>query len=205
MLTPIPTTPTPLYTAFENHQRIAQGTLIEIATAIKKRLGKASHGDAILFSDATGKVMEINFQGNLKTVLQRLAVFQTDTKNPETKNVETQPGPGRPKLGVVSREISLLPNQWEWLASQPGGASPVLRRLVDEARRKANTEPTPAQLQEKAYRFLSVIAGDLPLYEEALRALYQSDQKKFITAMKSWPEAISSYALALTGTLFSKK
>jgi hypothetical protein len=57
----------------------------------------------------------------------------------------------------------------------------------------------------KAYRFLSVIAGDLPLYEEALRALYQSDQKKFITAMKSWPEAISSYALALTGTLFSKK
>ena len=44
-------------------------------------------------------------------------------------------GPGRPKLGVVAREITLLPRHWDWLAQQTGGASVAIRKLVEEARR----------------------------------------------------------------------
>lgn len=188
------------YTAFAGSSRIAHGPLQEVAGAVKQRIGKASHADALVFSDLTGKLMEIDFHGSLKDVLKRLEVYQPEA---EARPREAAPsGPGRPRLGVVSREVSLLPSQWEWLATQPGGASGTLRRLVDAAKRKAADAPTVAQSQERVYRFLSAMAGDLPGYEEVLRALYRRDGTKFASGMAAWPEDVRRHAWGLAQPLF---
>lgn len=190
-----PSWPPVTYSAFESGHKIAQGSIFEVVQKVKRGLGGSNHSQAIIFSDLTGVTMDVNFQGTLKDVLHRLEVFQT-ASTPEVS------GPGRPKLGVVSREISLLPSQWEWLATQSGGASATLRRLVDAAKRKAIESPTSAQLQERVYRFLSVIAGDLPLYEETLRALYQRNESKFLAGMQNWPTDICQHAKTLAEPIF---
>ena len=186
------------YTAFDGGDKIAHGSLSEVVLAVKKRLGRAEHGLALIFSDDTGKTMDFNFQGGEKDVRKRLEVFAQGEALPSGEAT----GPGRPRLGVVSREVSLLPRQWEWLAAQSGGASGVLRRLVDEARKKTHEGGSVKQLQERVYKFLSVIAGDLPGYEEALRALYKKDQKAFRERMAGWPPDVKAHAARLAGPVF---
>ena len=88
-------------------------------------------------------------------------------------------GPGRPKLGVVAREITLLPRHWDWLAQQKGGASVAIRKLVDEARRVNEDGDRIRLAQEAAYRFMSAMAGNRPHYEEAIRALFAADSASF--------------------------
>jgi hypothetical protein len=183
------------YTAFEGEARICAGTLPEVVLALKRRMGKAAHGNALIFSDETGGALDFDFHGTEKDVERRLEMF-VEGPAPESA------GPGRPRLGVVSREVSLLPRQWEWLASQPGGASAALRRLVDEARRKAGAGPTLKQVQERTYRFLSAVAGDLPGYEEALRALYRKDADRFRQAAGNWPPDILAHARKLAKPVF---
>jgi hypothetical protein len=184
------------YTAFAGSSRIAHGPLQAVAETVKQRIGKASHADALVFSD----LMEIDFHGSLKDVLKRLEVFQPEAEAGPREAASA--GPGRPRLGVVSREVSLLPSQWEWLATQPGGASGTLRRLVDAAKRKAADAPTVAQLQERVYRFLSAMAGDLPGYEEVLRALYRRDGTKFASGIAAWPEDVRRHAWGLAQPSF---
>jgi hypothetical protein len=191
------------YTAFSGGARIAHGALQTVAETVKQRIGKASHADALVFSDLTGKLMEIDFHGSLKDVLKRLEVFQPDPAGPRDPDLPA--GPGRPRLGVVSREVSLLPSHWEWLASQPGGASAALRRLVDTAKRKTADAPTVAQLQERVYRFLSAIAGDWPGYEEALRALYRRDGARFSSGLAAWPADVRRHATRLAQPLFERE
>ena len=106
-------------------------------------------------------------------------------------------GRGRPKLGVVAREITLLPRHWDWLAAQPGGASATLRRLVENAKRDGGAEGRRRAAREAAYRFLSAVAGNLPGYEEALRALFAGDAARFETQMADWPKDVRAYALRL--------
>jgi hypothetical protein len=190
------------YTAFETGAIVAQGPLPQVILAVKRRLGKADHSSVLIFSDDTGNTMDFNFQGSEKDVLKRLEVFTGAGGDGPGDSDPGNPGPGRPKLGVVSREVSLLPRQWEWLASQSGGASAVLRRLVDEARKKASEGMSIKQVQERAYKFLSVIAGDFPGYEEAIRALYKKDRKRFVTRIAEWPEDVKAHALALAGPAF---
>ena len=99
---------------------------------------------------------------------------------PARRTAPAPRGPGRPKLGVVAREITLLPRHWEWLAQQTGGASVAIRKLVDEARRAtATTAIASASAQEAAYRFMSAMAGNLPHFEEAIRALFADDPRRF--------------------------
>ncbi|HKQ30957.1 MAG TPA: DUF2239 family protein, partial [Burkholderiales bacterium] len=116
--------------------------------------------------------------------------------------VKESAGPGRPKLGVVSREVSLLPRHWEWLVAQSGGASAVLRRLVEEARKKSTAGDTVKQAQERTYSFMSVIAGDYEGYEEALRALYRRNKKDFLTHVRKWPTDVKSHAMKLARKVF---
>ena len=184
------------YTAFDGPRLLWQGTLPEVVLKVKRRLGKAEHAPILIFSDATGKSMDFNFQGTEKDVLKRLEVFVGEEG---ASGQESGGGPGRPKLGVVSREVSLLPRQWEWLASQAGGASAILRRLVDEAKRKSAEGNAHKQIQERAYKFMSVMAGDLEGYEEALRALYKKDGRKFQLHCGTWPEDIRRHAMELAG------
>jgi hypothetical protein len=170
----------------------------DVVLAIKRRIGKAENSPALVFSDATGNTLDFNFQGSEKDVLKRLEVFVTDD-GPEN------PGPGRPRLGVVSREVSLLPRQWEWLASQSGGASAILRRLVDEAKKKSLEGNSIKQVQEKTYKFMSAIAGDLKGFEEAIRALYKKDKKGFLLHMQDWPPDVKAHTLHLANPLFEGK
>lgn len=109
-----------------------------------------------------------------------------------------QNGPGRPKLGVVPREITLLPRHWEWLAAQPGGASTTIRRLIEEA----SKAPNPRQAAAVAYKFLSQIAGNFPNFEEAIRGLFAGDRSKFRAQMKGWPKDIRDHATRLAEPAF---
>jgi hypothetical protein len=110
-------------------------------------------------------------------------------------HAEAPRGRGRPKLGVVAREVTLLPRHWDWLARQPGGASVTLRRLVEDASRSPKERARAAA--NAAYNFLHAIAGDRPAYEEALRALFAHDRAKFEAHIASWPADIRRHALRL--------
>jgi hypothetical protein len=186
------------YTAFTGHQYLFQGTLSDIVLKIKKRLGKAENNTIFIFSDTTGKIIDFNFQGNERDVQKRLELYVNE------KVPKDDSGPGRPKLGVVSREISLLPRHWEWLATQSGGASSILRNLVEEAKKKSVNGNHVKQAQERAYKFMSAIAGDFEGYEEALRALYKRDKNNFLIQIQDWPSDVKSYVIKIANLAFEK-
>jgi hypothetical protein len=135
----------------------------------------ATHGEAGIlgFSDRSGVQIDFDLRGVMAD----------------------RAGPGRPKLGVVAREVTLLPRHWEWLRAQPGGASGALRRLVDAASK--TPEAKARQARDAAGRFLTAIAGNLPGYEEATRALYSGDAEGFRACMAAWPDDIRAHALQL--------
>src|SRR3984957_11907417 len=112
----------------------------------------------------------------------------------ESVDVSTPRGRGRPKLGVVAREVTLLPRHWEWLATQPGGASVALRKLVEEARRTHADKDKIRKAQERAYHFMSAMAGDLPGFEEATRALFADNRSKFKETIGTWPVDVHDHA-----------
>lgn len=173
------------YTAFHGNTRLAAGELRPLLTEIKRRLEELDpHLPLRIFEDHSGRQMDFNLRGTLEEVLDREAPL------PE------KAGPGRPRLGVTSREVSLLPRHWAWLEEQPGGASAALRRLVEGARRQPGRERV-REARVAADRFLGVIAGDLPGYEEATRALYAGDAARFRGQMRDWPPAIRDHALTL--------
>jgi hypothetical protein len=118
-------------------------------------------------------------------------IFDDDTG----EQTEVEPvRAGRPKLGVIAREVTLLPRHWEWLGEQPGGASVTLRRLVDDARRASEGKDRTRKSRQAAYRIMTALAGNEPGYEEAIRALFAGDVRKFAQNMKSWPKDVRDYA-----------
>lgn len=178
------------YTAFQNHKRVAKGPLEEIALKLKRKYEEDKTATFLIFDDQSGRTLEfLDFSGTNEQVLQRIQVYLPREESKST-------GPGRPKLGVVAREVSLLPRHWEWLAQQPGGASVTLRKLVEEKAKSG--QASVRELQEAAYRFLSVAAGDLAGYEEALRALYKKEEKIFGEFTKDWPRDIREHAKKMT-------
>ncbi|MBC7467452.1 MAG: DUF2239 family protein [Bdellovibrio sp.] len=187
------------YSAFQGSALLFRGELQDVVLNIKKHLGRSENSSVLILSDATGKTLDFSFQGSQQDVLKRLEMYK------HTDDPVEPSGPGRPKLGVISREISLLPRHWEWLATQSGGASATLRLLVEEARKKSSNINTTKQLQERAYQVMSVLAGDLQGYEEALRALYKKDGKAFVTQVKGWPKDIQKYLSELTKPVFKEK
>jgi hypothetical protein len=184
------------YTAFEGTTRLFRGALPEVVVKVKERLGRAENSPVLIFSDDTGNTIDFNFQGSVKDVRKRLAIFVSMQQSGPVS------GPGRPRLGVISREISLLPRHWEWLASQPGGASATLRRLIDEVKKKSSARVSIKEVQERVYRFMSVIAGDLKGYEEALRALYKADRKNFLLHIHEWPADVRAHAIEMAKPVF---
>ncbi len=175
----------PSWTAFQGHSRIAQGPLAEVALAVRKQDPGA--GLILIFDDATGRVLDLDLRGSDDEVRKR---FAPPADGPAR-------GRGRPRLGVTAREVTLLPRHWDWLAGQPGGASAALRRLVDEARKTDDGRTALRQARERCYRFLSGIAGDLPGFEEASRALFAGDGDRFRGLIADWPADIRDHALRL--------
>ncbi len=182
-------------TAFEGDRRLAVGSLGEIALRVKAATDAGSAG-ILVFDDDSGRVIDINLQGSEQEVLERLVPASPPMlRVPGSLPAAGPAGRGRPKLGVVAREITLLPRHWEWLAKQPGGASVAIRKLVEEARRTGGDKERVREAQEAAYRFLSAMAGNRVGFEEAIRALFAQDRGRFEELIAEWPEDIRSYAL----------
>ncbi len=173
--------------AFDHHRLIAQGPLLEVVHAAKQALESGVREPLLIFDDTSSREIEIDFRGTLDDVLARL--------NPA--GLESSPsanrGPGRPKLGVVSREVTLLPRHWDWLAQQPGGASAVLRRLIEQVARRGSPKERARLAVESTERFMRTMAGDLAGYEEASRAFYRGERDVFATLIRSWPADVGTH------------
>jgi hypothetical protein len=179
-------------TAFEGGRCIAAGELADVALKAKAAVDKGEQ--VLIFDDATSEAIEIDFRGTAEDVVRRL----TKSDGQQTALRPDLPrGPGRPKLGVVAREVTLLPRHWEWLSAQPGGASVALRKLVEEARRANAGKDRVRQSQEAAYRFMSAMAGDRPAFEEASRALFAGQRERFDQLIDAWPRDIRDHARKL--------
>jgi hypothetical protein len=184
-------------TAFEGARCIAAGELAEVALKAKVAADKGEH--VLIFDDATSEAIEVDFRGTAEDVLQRLT--RTDGSHAASAP-DTPRGPGRPKLGVVAREVTLLPRHWEWLSAQPGGASVALRKLVEEARRTNAGKDRVRQSQETTYRFMSAMAGNHEGFEEATRALFAGQRERFEQLIAGWPRDICDHARKLAVNAF---
>lgn len=161
-------------TAFAGDLWIATGDEEELRATLHAMGTEAQ--SLLLFDDSTGRQVDIDLRGPVQEISRAR---------------------GRPRLGVQAREVTLLPRHWDWLAAQPGGASVTLRRLVEAARKDADTKPSPRAAMDAAYHFLTVMAGDRPGYEDAIRALYARDKAGFDLAAADWPSAIRDHGAAL--------
>lgn len=183
------------YSAFSGTRMLISGPLENVLREIKQFLQprRPSAAEPLIFCDQTGKQVDFDFRGTIEDVL--------------SKALPPPPhdGPGRPRLGVVSREITLLPRHWEWLECQPSGASAALRLLVDEARKTDNPEAVYRARIQAISRIMSVVAGDLPGFEEAYRALYRHDRARLAQCIEHWPHDIRSYVLERVNVSASRR
>jgi hypothetical protein len=181
-------------TAFKGPFLLKSGSRAEVAQAAKHA------GDLhtiLAFDDATGRVIDFNVRGSDADIVARYAAPAPSGTSAEDGALSEPRGRGRPKLGVVAREVTLLPRHWDWLAGQPGGASVVLRRLVEQERRTGGAKEQRRAAQEAAYRFMSAMGGDLPGFEEATRALFADNRTRFEEQLAHWPVDIRNYAIRL--------
>lgn len=183
------------FTAFQGQHRMASGPAGEVALVVK-RMASRPDEPIIIFEDATGRSIDFDLRGGDREVLARLAKLIPPPVE-ETAAPSEPRGRGRPKLGVVAREVTLLPRHWEWLNAQPGGASVALRKLVDEARRASGDKDRERQAREAAYHFMSTMAGNLPQFEEASRALFADDRRRFSGLIADWPTDVRDHIVKL--------
>ena len=190
------------YIAFVGDRAIASGDLREVARAAKQRLDRRKDASILIFDADTSAPVDIDFRGGITEVLSRLP---EPANIPAATDKATPPisrSAGRPKLGVVAREVTLLPRHWDWLAQQRGGASVALRRLVDVARRTNEDKDRIRHAQEAAYRFMSVTAGNRANYEAAVRALFADEPAGFARLIAEWPADVRKHALRLAERAF---
>jgi hypothetical protein len=204
-------------TAFADAKRIASGPLTEVARTIKTLIGRDPQSPALIFDDVTGRPIDVDFRGSVEDVVARLETSVPAQRAPRLGDGDggngASPSPyresvaprarGRPRLGVVAREVTLLPRHWDWLATQPGGASAAVRRLVDEARQTYGAKDRRRQAQESAYRFMSAMAGNEPGFEEATRALFANDRPRFGELTARWPADVRDHARMLAERAFA--
>jgi hypothetical protein len=189
------------FTAFAGMRRIASGGLAEVAVKIKQALDRDDRQPVLIFDDVTSEQIELDLRGSIADVRKRIKAQAAESEAPAPK-AQPPRGAGRPKLGVVGREVTLLPRHWEWLAGQPGGASVALRKLVDEARKGNQEKDRRRRAQDAAYRFMSAIGGNLPGFEEAIRALFSADPALFAEHIAQWPSGVREHARKLAQVAF---
>jgi hypothetical protein len=187
------------YTSFQGHRLIKSGPLSDVALAVKRVMEASTNEPVLIFDDRTGRSIDIDTHGSDADVLARFASNDASDEAGTVAKVNNKEsrGRGRPKLGVIAREVTLLPRHWEWLAMQPGGASVALRKLVDEARRANSERDNTRSAQERAYYFMSAMAGDMPGFEEASRALFANDKSTFNKCIATWPADVRAHAVCL--------
>jgi uncharacterized protein len=171
----------PIYVAFAGARAVGEGPLSEVFPLLQQRQLKHPLETVLVFEVETGRQVDFNLQRPLAEVLEREEGAKTGT-------------PGRPRLGVVSREVSLLPRHWAWLEEQPNGISAALRRLVEQGIKTEPGKQLAQRLRAALGRVLTAIAGDRPHFEEACRALYAGDLAAFENLIARWPQDIRAYA-----------
>lgn len=162
------------YTAFVTESWLATGSRRHIVETLRRMPATEKASDILVFDDETGQQVDFDL-----------------------RMIEEEPVPvkrGRPKLGVTSKEVTLLPRHWEWLAKQPGGASATLRKLVETARKDGRPDRSK---RDAAYHFLNAMAGDYAHFEESIRALYADDRLRFEMLTAEWPTAVRDHAAGL--------
>lgn len=177
------------YVVFVEEHLLAAGTLAIVLSASKAWLDEGKPGRMLIFRDATGQQIDFDFRGTLEDVLTRALTPQSS-------------GRGRPKLGVQSREVSLLPEQWEWLQAQPKGMSATLRALIDAEMNQRTPLKIAHRARDAAYKFMTTIAGNRPGYEEACRALYRGDRGQFELQTEIWPAGVKAHVRQLAAPWF---
>ena len=187
-----------VFTAFIGDQRLVSGPLAEVALAVSKASKSPAAEPIVIFDDANGRPIDLDLRGTERDIVARLP---QSASNPETAaddlSAPEPRGRGRPKLGVVAREVTLLPRHWEWLGTQPGGASVALRKLVEEARRASGDRDRSRAARDAAYHFMSVMAGNLAGFEEASRALFADDRRRFVELIAGWPGDVRDHIVKL--------
>ena len=192
-------TPSLRCTAFSGPQRIASGELRHVAMKAKQAYDLHPDRPVLVFDDADGRTVEVPLELPAADLLRLLAQPQLSA----TADVAPPPRkPGRPKLGVVAREVTLLPRHWDWLAAQPGGASVALRRLVEDARKVSSGDDRRRAAQEATFRFMQAMAGDLPGFEDAARALFAGDVARFEEHAARWADDVRDHAMWLATDAF---
>jgi len=169
------------YSAFSGDCLLHRGALTEVLAAIKLAHADEDAAGLLIFENETGRQVDFDLRGDLDEVLRRLPEGEAPRK------------PGRPRLGVESREVTLLPRHWAWLARQSGGASATLRRLVEAASRRVDPEEGSRRRRDAAYRVMSALAGNRAGFEEAARALFAGDREGFRSRAAKWPEDVRAH------------
>lgn len=170
-------------TVFAGPRAVASGPEAQIIPVLTDLQGREV-SQVLIFDDRTGEQVDV------------------DWRSPQPAAEPEPARPGRPKLGVVAREVTLLPRHWEWLNAQPGGASVALRKLVEAARRENAEGDRIRASQEATFRFISAIAGNEPGFEEASRSLFAGDRAAFEARTAEWPEDVATYARELSTDAF---
>ncbi len=183
----------PAAIAFQGDVCIASGDLECVALAARKAARRRHHEPIQIFDAATSEPIEID----LRDTGAERSPRHSAAASTHPSAVEAPRGPGRPRLGVVAHEVTLLPRHWDWLASQPGGASVALRKLVEHAMRANVGKDRIRAAQNAAYRFMSAMAGNRVRFEDAARALFAGDAATFSRLVQAWPKDIRDHAIRL--------
>lgn len=182
------------YIAFRGPQRVATGPLVEVALRAAELANDQDSKQVMVFSAESSNPVDLDLRGSKEEIRKRYEP-RTEPEQPR--------GRGRPKLGVVGKEVTLLPRHWKWLANQPGGASVALRRLVEQARKQGSPEDRMRTAQSATYKFMHAVGGDLPGFEEAMRALYSGDKRRFDFELEPWPADFKKHIAQLSEAAFS--
>jgi uncharacterized protein len=193
---------TAVWTAFADSRRLLTGEPRGVAAAVRQALVEAPNVRVLVFDDRTGETVDWEARQESFGSAASTENGNEGVLGQASVGTVVPRGPGRPKLGVVAREVTLLPRHWEWLAGQPGGASVALRKLVEQARRSGRDEDERRRTREAAYRFMAAVAGDEPGFEEAIRGLFAGGRDAFEAGMVEWPVDVREHARRLAGASF---
>lgn len=169
------------YVAFDGPHRVAAASGSEISAKVSAYLQAKPDAQLLVFDCETGRQVDLDLRA----------------PSPAGGMEAPRAGKGRPKLGVVAKEVTLLPRHWDWLARQPGGASVTLRRLIERASKEPDARERQQARATAAYHFMHAVAGNLPGFEEASRLLFAGNIEGLGAAVAQWPGDVGDQVLRL--------